>query len=35
MNDADSLGRLSRRRHWTNRITETVVGIGGGAVIAA
>ena len=35
MNEADSLGRLSRRRHWTNRITETVVGIGGGAVIAA
>ena len=35
MNDADSLGRPWRRRHWTNRITETVVGIGGGAVIAA
>lgn len=35
MNDVDSLGRLSRRRYWTNRITETVVGLGGGAVIAA
>lgn len=27
--------RLSRRRYWTNRITESVVGIGGGAVIGA
>jgi phosphate transport system permease protein len=35
MNDHDSLGRLSRRRYWTNRITETVVGVGGGAVIGA
>ncbi len=35
MNEVDSFGRLSRRRHWINRITETVVGIGGGAVIAA
>jgi phosphate transport system permease protein len=35
MNEVDSLGRLSRRRYWTNRVTETVVGVGGGAVIAA
>lgn len=35
MHDEDSLGRLSRRRYWTNRITESVVGVGGGAVIAA
>ncbi len=35
MNEVDSFGRLSRRRHWINRFTETVVGIGGGAVIAA
>ena len=35
MDEHDSLGRLSRRRYWTNRITESVVGVGGGAVIAA
>lgn len=35
MKEVDSLGRLSRRRYWTNRITESVVGVGGGAVIAA
>lgn len=35
MNDVDSSERLSRRRYWINRITEIVVGIGGGAVIAA
>lgn len=35
MNEVDSFERLSRRRYWINRITESVVGVGGGAVIAA
>ena len=35
MHEVDSFGRLSRRRYWINRVTESVVGVGGGAVIAA
>ena len=35
MQEVDSVGHLSRRRYWTNRVTESVVGVGGGAVIAA
>ncbi len=35
MTDTDLIGRLSRRRYWTNRITGSVVGVGGGAVIVA
>ena len=34
MQEVDSVGHLSRRRYWTNRVTESVVGVGG-AVIAA
>jgi phosphate transport system permease protein len=35
MHDLMQTGRLSWRRHWSNRITRWIVGLGGAAVIGA